>query len=1119
MLANELIDQLERRGLLDQEIIEALREQLDQGGARVTPEAVAKLLVDNGQLTRFQATKLIGELRSGEYAGDAEVVEVTAVDDLGIADDSLDGEVVEVMVDDDAMDAVPVEAFAVDAMPVEAVAVEAMPVEAVPVNGGGGDRPERPRSRVKKADDEKSQWDSFKIYGYVFIIGFLVLVGGGLWFLLSRGSADDHIALGDKLYTQQNYTAAQERYEEFLDRFGQSNQYSSRARTNIAMSELFRAKGMSDPTRGLELAKEILPKIESEEGLNDQRNNLAGLLVDIAENIANAADEATITSEKETLLGKLDEQMELTQNGAYVTSTMRTALAGRLAAIEESQKRVERDINRNIRLDSAVDQMTTLLDEKKTKDAYDIRFELLRDFPELADNERLVKLIGTASDIQKTLVEPAGSVPKSETAEEVEQPRTMVLTARSGGRASDLRDEVLFLRSKGSVLGFKGEDGTLLWRRYVGSGRNHSPVRLEGGVGVLLSESTHYQIERCDGFDGKLQWRSVIGEPFNQPEVERDDIYVTTQKGRLIAIDAITGDAKWAQQIPQNTDVAPGVDGKLGRCYLPGDHSNVYVLNSKNGQCTDSYYLGHAAGTIAVPPVPLLGHVFVVENRGADFCLVHILGVNEQGDEIRKAQDPVRMTGNVIVPPIITQQRRVIVLTDRGQVSVFDVEPTATSEQVSVVAKQVASYDTPTLTQMAVGRSQMWITGTRIGRYELQINKERVVADWLKHEGDTFIGQPFASDETLVHARVQRGTSGLRVTAVDPVTGKEIWRNDVGASIVMLRRAPAGVHALTSQAALFELDAEALKTGATRPPLENRGAEGITMRFEDPLDIDENRVALVNQESGQQVIVYDPSRPQEKLRLVSLNLPDGSPNGGGMIAGGGLFLPLDSGRAVVMNFLTGAPLGSPFQPVSDPVGKVTWTNPVRFPEDPDQVVIADSRKGIYRLRVGDRINDLASGEIETPLLGTVAGVGNVFIGATSGPAADFMVGYEMNGLKEKFRVLLDGRVTWGPVAAGDIAMVMTADNMLRGITVDGKVRFSVQMPKGKPVGEPVAHGSNWVLIGQNGWVNLIDPTDGKIVHQQDVGQPFFATPLMIKNSLLVPGEEGVVYVVSLPEAN
>jgi hypothetical protein len=64
MLVRELIDRLEASGLLDHEIIEALRQQLEESGARVTPEAVVKLLVDNGHLTRFQATKLIGDLRA-----------------------------------------------------------------------------------------------------------------------------------------------------------------------------------------------------------------------------------------------------------------------------------------------------------------------------------------------------------------------------------------------------------------------------------------------------------------------------------------------------------------------------------------------------------------------------------------------------------------------------------------------------------------------------------------------------------------------------------------------------------------------------------------------------------------------------------------------------------------------------------------------------------------------------------------------------------------------------------------------------------------------------------------------------------------------------------------------
>lgn len=136
MLANELIDQLERRGLLDQEIIEALREQLDQGGAHVTPEAVAKLLVDNGQLTRFQATKLIGELRSGEYADDTTVASAEIVEDDLTAIDGFDP------VEVDAIEAVPVEAvedpFA-DFDSAEVVPVPSLDVEAVGgVDAGGG---------------------------------------------------------------------------------------------------------------------------------------------------------------------------------------------------------------------------------------------------------------------------------------------------------------------------------------------------------------------------------------------------------------------------------------------------------------------------------------------------------------------------------------------------------------------------------------------------------------------------------------------------------------------------------------------------------------------------------------------------------------------------------------------------------------------------------------------------------------------------------------------------------------------------------------------------------------------------------------------------------------------
>ncbi len=75
-----------------------------------------------------------------------------------------------------------------------------------------------------------------------------------------------------------------------------------------------------------------------------------------------------------------------------------------------SRQRVQRDINRNIRLDESEASMTSLLDQQKTKDAYDVRKNLLREFPELHDHGRMVTLIHRASDIQQTLVKPSSEV-------------------------------------------------------------------------------------------------------------------------------------------------------------------------------------------------------------------------------------------------------------------------------------------------------------------------------------------------------------------------------------------------------------------------------------------------------------------------------------------------------------------------------------------------------------------------------------------------------------------------------------------------------------------------------------------------------------------------------------
>lgn len=1117
MLANELIDRLERLGLLDQEIIEALREQLEQGGTRVTPEAVAKLLVDNGQLTHFQATKLIGELRSDEY-GDALPVAgdlTDGMDDLAVVAEEVDAVGVEVVDDVFAAEPVAVEAVAVEPVAVEAVAAEAVAVEAA---DGAGTPANRPAPRRKKPDPQKSIWDSFKIYGYIGIIVMLVLAGGFFAFVLNRENADEVIGEANKLYDQQNYQGAQDIYLSFLDSFPDS-QYVSMAKVKITMTELYKAAQFKqEPWQATDLAREKLPMIAEEDGMNEERGNLAALMVDIAKNLATSAGRAKETSRKQTLLEKLDEHRELMNNPLYLPPSMKSTLAGPILEVEEARARVRRDISRNIRLDETERDMKMALEKKETKEAYDIRQQLLREFPELHDHERLVEQIVFASEIQQTLVKPSTEIPEvSEGIQESKKTQSILLTNLTGKPAPDLQGETLYLRAGGSVLAFEGETGKLKWRNFVGYAKDLPPVRMENGSGVLLSESASLEVLRCQVDDGTVTWRTKIGEPFSQPISVRDDIYVSTESGRITALDADSGEANWVTQIPQPLETGPGVDSRLKRAYLPGNHSNLYLLNTRDGSCLESFYIGHEDGTISVPPVPLLGHVFVIENQGADYSNVHVLRVDEKGEEIRNAQPLFRLTGNVRVPPII-QGRRLIVLTDRGEVVVFDIEPTAERDQVTIAATLPAFYDQPTSTQMAVGRSQMWITGTRIGRYELQINTGNVVRGWSLYELDTFIGQPFVSGDSLVHARVLRGTSAIRVTAANPKTGEEIWRTDVGVPISMIRKAPSGrgFQVVTSQAAMFELDREALASGSTKGPVENPGKAAIAIRFQDPISVDETRAVLLDQVNGQSFVMYDPNRETEQLRQVTINVVDGKPTSGGIAAGGGLFLPMDSGRAVLIDTITGAMKASPFQPPSDPTGKVDWTNPVALPNDPNQVVLADSRKKIYRVRIAEQLRELASKDLEYELSGTTAGVGDTLMGTTPGPAGDFVVGIEMSSLNEKFKHLLDARVIWGPKAVGDTAMLMTDDSKLRAFSSDGSETFSVDIDNGVPVGSPMMVGDKIVIAGAAGWLIAVDRNSGEVTGQTDLGEPLSATPFAVGNRLLVPGKEGVIYITEVP---
>src|SRR5688572_517056 len=91
MSATKVLDLAEKQGLLDAKVIADLRRQVAESKFIVTPEAIAKVLVDHEHLTPFQARKLVATAL-GQPPPEAEPPKKTRIgppvpDELTLADE------------------------------------------------------------------------------------------------------------------------------------------------------------------------------------------------------------------------------------------------------------------------------------------------------------------------------------------------------------------------------------------------------------------------------------------------------------------------------------------------------------------------------------------------------------------------------------------------------------------------------------------------------------------------------------------------------------------------------------------------------------------------------------------------------------------------------------------------------------------------------------------------------------------------------------------------------------------------------------------------------------------------------------------------------------------------
>ncbi len=1129
MAASQFIALLESRGLLDPEIIVELHRQVDQSKGRVTPEAIAKLLVENGQLTRFQATKLVTELNEtlGSARPDPSMalrggrpIEPELIDDHDSVEDLMPAEVVEVKR--------PVES-------VEVIEDEVDEVEAVVV--ATGSKPVRKKEKAILLEDvpqrvvrdvkakKKSSWESFRIMGYGFLVLLLIIVfiPLAIWFL--KGSADEAFEQAEKAYEAQDYERASKSFADFAKNFA-SDERASQSRVFSALAKVRQdAEKVADPAVALKTCLEVLPTIANEKALGSFRGDVTDTLLRIAEKFIAKAENTSSIPDRKALIEKMNQQMALILEPSYVGTLERTQNELRIKTIEESQKRLIINIQRGEDLAATITEMTKSVDAKNVSETYNLRRKLLRKYPQLESDVKLGELLNQATGQQQELVATAKQMPS--VSNELE-PTNVMMSAMLVGRkaiSGDVHGATVFFRIKGSVVALNAASGQVLWRKHIGSDWSGEPKPLlpTSDSDVLVSIPEQGKLQRLAAADGALVWEITFTGPILEPSIDGDDIFVTTPAGEVFCLDGMTGQSRWGKRIPQAIDVGVGGARDKKMRYVLGNHSNLYVMSRTSGNCEEVEYIGHAPSSIAVPPVWIQNQLILFENEGADYCLMRVFQTNDEGLDIRFGQKPIRFKGHVVVAPQL-DPRRLAVVTNLGEVAVLEVDAFNTKDKVFKQVNLVENEVIPKLTWPLMIGNDLLLASTRLALYQVQESSQKLSRQWLKDEGDQFTSRPIKTDDYVIHSRVVRGNLGVRVTAITLSTGDIVWETDIGVPVVSLSTDGKGFLAITAQAAAFSLDGKSFSNKIPVASLENHGRNQRAMMFVSPLKLEDSRIAILNEAQGNQMLLVDPARrTTNPTKMLPLDLGESFPSNESIAIGNGsVLVPLENGQIAMSDPKTGKMIGAPFQPSVRAGERPKWLNPVVL-SDKQTVIVADSQRFMYKLSTGKQLRSTTSQTLEKSLKGRLTVIKDAIVGVSAGASGDQLDYYESNELKRFTSVPVEGRFTWGPYALDvDSKSYLLALSDLDGLVAcdeTGKRLWTRSLEKTVMVGPPSVLESDCILTSTSGDLIRVSLSDGSVVARVQVGEPISGPPLILPKVMLVPCDEGIVLTVPIPTAS
>lgn len=1145
MKTEDFLRSLRSSNILPVAVMDKLDAKVSNTDKHVSPKSIAKYLIEKGFLSRYQAKQLLsGELTpaddiqiqvsressqdTDELLRDLRPAAPEPMDATRIAGDNYSA-------DDDEIEVVDVDYEPTLHQGLDPVVPGAHPGIVDPLGGFGFDA----EATVETEDEavltgtfagkkaKANQWESRWLFIGFALLGLFIIAAIVLAVTLFKTDASAAWERALDEFNKGRYPAALTSMTQFVNDYPRDDKVAD-ARVKIANCELrvpYDARQWENTLNG---AKRVLPRLEEEllkldqdVKFDDIRGELSVILPGTALGFTLVAIDAPDVPTKEAQLKLALDAKDLIDNSSYVPGSQRKnpGVAQVLTDVTNNIAIIKRQIQMENDYAQSLTDITTATAAGKTGEAFQFYFSLIGLYPELGIRPELREAVSAISKSEAGLVRDVDPSINAVDAPASPIVSTVVLGTRSGADTiAGTGDQLLVKLIDGSLFGISASSGDIVWRKYVGLKTTFHPVFLdeqESGE-MIAADSENYHLLRFDPKTGNESWRINIGEPFVHPYVSASRILVTTNSGKVIKVDPETGEAPRAAQLPQKASVSavPLSDSPL--VYQISDHSNLYVINSETMECREVYYIGHRSGAILVPPFGFSDHLLIAEN-GADYCKLHVIRPTDNGAMLEKAQPPFRLDGQVW-DPVVRYGRWGLVVTDQGDLRMFEVNKGSDMEPVTVVASRRYAPSRPSAKFILAVEGQLWNAAAGLRRYKIQKTQADFKEEAVDNSLDTFIAPSTLIGETLYHVRRRYDSSMVSVSAVNATTLAEIWRNDFAAPLAgVLPGSENSLVAVSAQGDIFDLDATTLAGGTINKP-NSRGSTVVqTLIFDQVIPLGENKIVAVGPAQRASLLTYDPQR-NPTTQLSEMQSPCDKPACHPVLFGPNLLVAALRGQVFRIDPLTGKAVGAPFQPELQPNVPVYYREPAVI-EDGKTFVIGNADGEFYLVSADEErslqmIDQVSHGPgLVSPLIA----VNGRAIGVCRGNA-DELVSISAEGrlVFEKTLNLPGGYVS-GPVPVGNGTFLIVVDS---GMTVcfdsDLNQKWQVEAPSAefagaKQVGNPVLVDDGLVLAYESGLLVSLDPESGVINSSIDLGQGLSGAPVKSGDAWFVPGVDGTLH--------